>query len=90
MFWEEEQEKVNDMFRLKEKVLREFSSGLVVRILGFPCHGLGSIPGWGTEIPQPCSAAKKKFKRMSSSKLAALSSLCFPAPLSRMGIQEQH
>ena len=54
--------KVNDVFKLKENVLREFSGGLVVRILGFPCHGLGSTPGWGTEIPQPCSAAKKNLK----------------------------
>ena len=52
MFWEEEQKKVNDLFKLKEKVLREFSGGLVVRTLGFPCRGLGSIPYWGTEIPQ--------------------------------------
>ena len=24
----------------------------MVRILGFHCCDLGSIPGWGTEIPQ--------------------------------------
>lgn len=62
MFWEEEQKKVNDMFKLKEKMLREFSGGLVVRTLGFPCHGLGSVPDWGTEMPQPCGAAKKNLK----------------------------
>ena len=28
------------------------SSGLVIRIPSFHCHGLGSIPGQGTEIPQ--------------------------------------
>ena len=33
---------------------------------------------------------KKNLKRMSYSKLASLSSLCFPALLSRMGTQEQH
>ena len=32
-------------------VTREFPGGLVVRIRGFYCHGLGSDPGWGTEIP---------------------------------------
>ena len=32
--------------------IREFPGGLVVRILGFHCHGLGSIPSQGTEIPQ--------------------------------------
>ena len=53
----------NDMFKLKEKMLREFSGGLVVRTLGFPCHGLGSVPDWGTEMPQPWGAAKKKIKR---------------------------
>ena len=30
-----------------------------MRILGFHCHGLGSIPGQGSEIPQVL--AKKKF-----------------------------
>ena len=30
------------------------------RIPGFHCQGPGSIPGQGTEIPQPRGAAKKK------------------------------
>ena len=25
----------------------------MIRILGFRCHGPGSVPGWGSEIPQP-------------------------------------
>ena len=29
----------------KKKVNREFPGGLVVRILDFHCHDLGSIPG---------------------------------------------
>ena len=37
----------------------ELNWWLVVRILGFHCHGLGSIPGQGSEIPQVL--AKKKF-----------------------------
>jgi len=32
--------------------IREYPGGQVVRILGFHCHGPGSIPGWGTEILQ--------------------------------------
>ena len=30
----------------------EFPGGPVVRMLGFCCHGQGSIPSQGTEIPQ--------------------------------------
>ena len=43
--------------------LWEFPGGLMVRILGFHCHGPGSIPGWETEIPQAmqCSHKKKKI-----------------------------
>ena len=40
-----------------------FPGGLVVRIQHFHCHGPGSIPGRGTEIPQAaCSAQPKKKK----------------------------
>ena len=39
---------------------REFPGGLVVRILGFHCRGPGSIPGWGTEIPQTVQCGQKK------------------------------
>ena len=35
----------------------------MVRTPGFHCHGPGSIPGWGTEIPQAMSMAKKKKER---------------------------
>ena len=44
--------------RQKEKATFNFegrslgTGGLLVRILGFHCGGLGSIPGWGTEISQ--------------------------------------
>ena len=43
-------------------LLREFPGGLVVRIPGFHCRGLGSIPGRGTESPscKPRRAAEKK------------------------------
>lgn len=30
----------------------EFPGGLMVRTLGFQCHGPGSIPDWGAEIIQ--------------------------------------
>ena len=39
---------------------REFPGGLVVRILGFHCHGAGSIPGQGTENPQAVRRGQKK------------------------------
>ena len=32
-------------------VYGEFPGGLVVRIRRFHCHGLGLVPGRGTEIP---------------------------------------
>ena len=37
---------------LKYTYFGEFPGGLVVRIPGFHCHGPGSLPGQGTEIPQ--------------------------------------
>ena len=39
---------------------REFPVGLVVRILGFHCHGLGSIFEQGTEILQAAQCGQKK------------------------------
>ena len=41
----------------------EFSSGLVVKILGFHCQVSGSIPCQGTEIPQALWSCKAKKKR---------------------------
>ena len=38
----------------------EFRGGLVVRIPGFQCHGLGSTPGQGTDIPQAEQRGPKK------------------------------
>ena len=43
--------------------LREFPGGLVVRILGFHCHGSGSVPGQGTEIPQAAWHDQKKRRK---------------------------
>ena len=37
----------------KNRIPKEFPGGPVVRILGFPCCGLGSSPGWGTHEVQP-------------------------------------
>ena len=35
----------------------------MVRIPGFHCCGLDSVPGWGTEIPQAMwCGQKKRFK----------------------------
>ena len=38
----------------------ELPSGLVVRIPDFHCHGPGSTPGQGTEIPQVAWIQPKK------------------------------
>ena len=44
----------------------ECPGGLMVRVPGFHCHGLGSIPGRGTEIPQAerCGKQKKERKKL--------------------------
>ena len=51
--------------------LREFPSGLVVRILGFHCCGPGSIPGRGTKILQAlwCGQKKKKIAKTKVEKI---------------------
>ena len=38
----------------------EFPSGLVIRILGFHCRGLDSIPGQRSEIPEASQSDQKK------------------------------
>ena len=38
---------------------RVFLGGLVVRILGFHCCGLGSIPGWELRSCKPQQSQKK-------------------------------
>ena len=42
--------------------LREFTGSLVVRIPGFPYCGLGSVPGWRTEILQAMQPGEEIFK----------------------------
>ena len=40
-------------YKNKNKInFREFPGGPMVRALCFHCQGLGSIPVWGTKIPQ--------------------------------------
>lgn len=39
-------------FNIRKMTSLEFHGCLVVRILGFDCHGLGSDSGQGIEIPQ--------------------------------------
>ena len=53
---------------------REFPGSPVVRTLRCHCHGLGSIPGWGTKIPQATwhsahahPPQKKKKKKLEKS-----------------------
>ena len=56
------------LFSLKENKNKnacgEFPGGLVVRILGFHCRGLGSVPGRGTEILQAIQQGRKKEKSL--------------------------
>ena len=42
---------------------KEVPGGLVVRILGFYCCGLDSVPGQGTEILQATWCAKNKERK---------------------------
>ena len=49
----------------RKQAEREFPGGLLVSIPGFHCHGLGSIPGRRTEIPQAEWLDKKKKKKKS-------------------------
>ena len=50
------------MLELYQSSLEKFPGGLVVRILGFHCCNLGSVPGWGSEIPQAMQCGKNKIK----------------------------
>ena len=69
------------VFSLKTR-LRECPGGLMVRIQHFYCRGPGSIPGWGTEIPQAMRHAKilkikkkKKKKKNQVEMLGVLTSI---------------
>ena len=55
----------------KKKKDRKFHSGPVVRTLLFHYHSPGSIPGWGTKIPQAprCSQTEKKKKERKKEKI---------------------
>ena len=57
--------------------IREFPGGLVVRILGFHCCSLGSVPGERTEILQAMWHSQKQTnKRIYISKLEKLHCMC--------------
>ena len=47
--------------------MREFPDGPVVRTQHFHCCDLGSIPGWGTKVPQAVWPKKKKKNQISGS-----------------------
>ena len=49
----------------KKRSHREFPGGPVVRIRRFHCQGLGSIPHWGTKIPQVAQRSQKENKMIS-------------------------
>ena len=44
----------------------------MVKILGFYCHGLGTVPGRGTEIPQATQPKKEKLTEYLSNELRFL------------------
>ena len=44
--------------------MKEFPEGPVVRTWHFNCCGPGSIPDWGTKIPQVKGMEKKKNENM--------------------------
>ena len=46
-------------FHSMKRSVWEFPGGLVVRTLGFQCHGQSSIPGRGTEIPRAVWCVKQ-------------------------------
>ena len=61
---------MNSLITIKEtkiiilKFSEEFHGDLVIRSPGFHRHGLGSVPGWGTDIPQATwHSQKKKFSK---------------------------
>ena len=47
----------------------DFLNGPVVRTCTFTAKSLGSVPGWGTKIPQVHTVAKKTPKRVLSCKM---------------------
>lgn len=51
------------MIETKPIKIWEFLGGLVVRIPGFHCHGLGSVPGQEIEILQVLVCSQKKKKK---------------------------
>ena len=66
--------------------LREFPGGPVVRTQRFHCQGLGSIPGWGTNILYPasrCQKRKEKKKTLQNKKMPLTTS---PIEGSRAGL----
>ena len=44
----------------KRYTFGEFAGGPVVRTLCFTAKGVGSVPGWGTKIPQAMKHGQKK------------------------------
>ena len=81
------------MIETKPIKIWEFLGGLVVRIPGFHCHGLGSVPGQEIEILQVlvCSQKKKKIQNKTEKNTNPVSSMrisscyfSFGQPLTRI------
>ena len=61
MHWTSPKTALEEKIPIPQKINRELPGSLMVRILGFHCGGLGSIPGQGTEIPQATEQPKNKM-----------------------------
>ena len=60
----------------KNKCIRDFPGGPVVRTLHFHCQDLGLLPGWGTRIPHASKYdQKKKVSNKMESETAAMNFL---------------
>ena len=62
----------------------------MVRIPGFHCRGLGSIPGWGTEIPLASQCGPKKTKNYWRSFKNINAQISFAMDSNRSGIGPRH
>ena len=49
--------------KVSENNVREFPGHLMIKVLGFFCLVLGTIPGPGTDTIKLCSLTKKKKKK---------------------------
>ena len=61
---------------LKNNCITKFPDGLLVRIPGFHCHGLGSVAGQGTEILKIAWHSQKMKKKNNTYAMCSVAQLC--------------